>query len=89
MEIGGLDQPLEALEFHDDIVVQALKGDRSDCAYQMAFLRRNEIDILRTDDNIHRLIGRKAGIQTFESTSKETDMSFIDSMPMKALPVHP
>ena len=37
LEVGGLDQPFEALEIHDDIVIQALEGDGSNRTGQMAF----------------------------------------------------
>ena len=44
--IGGLDQPLEALEFHDDIVVQALEGDAGDTANQMTLFRIYNVNVL-------------------------------------------
>ena len=57
--VRGLDEPLEALEIDDGVVMDALEGDRRDRAAQMTLLRRDDVDILRTDDDVDRLVGPK------------------------------
>ena len=72
--IRGLDQPFEALEIHDDIVVKTLEGNAGDRTGEMTFFRRHKVDVLRADHHIHRFIGFEAGIQTFKGTAKELDL---------------
>ena len=73
MEIRGLDQPLEALEFHDDVIVQTLEGDAGNVAHQVPLGHRHNVNILRADNHIHRLVGRKALVHALEDPAKEFD----------------
>ena len=72
--IRGLDQPFEALELHDDVVVQTLEGDAGDGAYQMALICGNNVDVLRADDHVHRLVGVKARVHAVKDPAKEPDL---------------
>ena len=74
MEIGGLNQPLEALEFHDNIVVQALKGHRGNGANQMTLIRRHDVDILGADNHVHRLVGREALVHAVKDPAEEPNL---------------
>ena len=69
--VRGLDEPLEALEIDDGVVMDALEGDRRDRAAQMTLLRRDDVDILRADDDVDRLVGREALIDALELPAEE------------------
>ena len=72
--VRGLDEPLEALEIDDGVVMDALEGDRRDRAAQMTLLRRDDVDILRTDDDVDRFVGRKALVDALELPAEELDL---------------
>ena len=71
--IRGLDEPLEALEIDNGVVVDALEGDGGNGAAQMALLRRDDIHVLRTDDDVDRLVGGKALVHALELAAEEFD----------------
>ena len=71
--IRGLNEPLEALEIDNGVVVDALEGNGGDGAAQMALLRRDDIHVLRTDNDVDRLIGRKALVHALELAAEELD----------------
>ena len=47
--IRGLDQPLEALDLHDDVIVQTLEGDGGHGAGQAALAGLDDVDVLGAD----------------------------------------
>ena len=69
--VSGLNQPLKALKIHNGVVMNALEGHVSHQTGQMTLLRLHDINILGTDNHIHRLVFLKAGIQTLEFAAKE------------------
>ena len=64
--VRGLDEPLEALEVHDDVVLHSLEGDGGDSAGELALLHGDDVDILGPDDHVHRLVGGEAPVQAGE-----------------------
>ena len=53
VEVGGLDQPFETADIHDNIVINALEGDGSDHAMQKTGIRGHNVDVLGPDDHVH------------------------------------
>ena len=51
---------------HFHLIVDALENQVGDNALQRAFLRFYEVDVLRADDHIHRLVGLETAVQTGE-----------------------
>ena len=53
--------------------MDALEGDRRDRAAQMTLLRRDDVDILRADDDVDRLVLFKALVDALELSAEEFD----------------
>ena len=70
---GGLNHPLEALDVHNDLIVHAFEGHAGHCPGEMALLRRDNMNVLRTDHHIHRLAVFKSLIQAAEFMAEEAD----------------
>ena len=73
--IGRLDKPLEALEINNGVVMHALERYRGDGAAKMALVRRDDVNILRADNNINRLVRGKALVHALEFAAEEFDQS--------------
>ena len=71
--VRSLDKPLEALEIDNGVVVDALEGDGGNCAAQVTLIGRNDINILRTDHDVDRLIRGKALVDALESAAEKFD----------------
>ena len=65
--VRGLDQPLEAPEIHDDVILHSLEGHGGDGAGKLTLLHGDDVDVLRSDDHVHRLVGSEAAVQTGEA----------------------
>ena len=66
-----MNEPLKAFEIHNDVVVQAFEGDGSDGAGQVAQLRLHNVDVLRSDHHVHRLIFGKSRVHAGKGPAKE------------------
>ena len=64
--VRGLDQPLEAPEVHNDVVLHPLEGDVGDGARQLPLLHGDNVDVLGADDHVHRLVGGEPAVHTGE-----------------------
>ena len=65
-EVGGLNQPLKALEVHDGVVVDPLEGHLGNGAGELSRSLRDDVDVLGADDHVHRLVGGEAAVQALE-----------------------
>ena len=68
---GGMDEPLAALHIDVHLEVDALEDDVIDDAHQLAFHRRNDLDVLRADDDLHALLAGKAAVHARELDAGE------------------
>ena len=66
-----MDQPFEALELYDDVIVQALEGDTGHRAHQVALVHGNDVNILGTNDHVHRLVLLEALVHADKGPAKE------------------
>ena len=64
--VRGLNEPLEALELHDDVVVKTLEGNARDGADEMTLCGLHDVNVLRADDHVHRLVGGEPAVHTGE-----------------------
>ena len=75
VEVGRLDEPLEALEINYRIIMHALERYRGDGSAKVAVVRCDNVDILGADNNIDRLVLFKAEVHALEFAAEEFDQS--------------
>ena len=69
--IGGFNHPLEALHVHNDFIIISLEGhSRNFSAQHAAFLWYN-VDVLRSNDNVHFFTGSKAAVYAFKGVTRK------------------
>ena len=68
-----MDEPLAALHIDVHLEVDALEDDVIDDAHQLAFHRRNDLDVLRADDDLYALLTGKAAVHARELDTGEGD----------------
>ena len=76
--IRRLDEPLEALEIDNGVIVDTLEGDGGDGAAQMTCIRADNVNILRTDDDIDRLVLLKALVHAGKDSAEEFDLVVLE-----------
>ena len=70
-KIGRLDHPLEAVDIHDDLIMDAQEGDGGHDAAQHALLFRYDIHVLGADDHVHGLLGLEALVHAVEHMARK------------------
>ena len=71
MVVRGLNEPLKVAHVHEGVVENTLEDHIGDSGGQMVAVRRDDVDVLGSDDHIHGLISGKALVQALIAVAKE------------------
>ena len=71
VQVGGLYEPLEALEIDYRVVVDALEGDARHRAAEVSVVRRDDVHVLGPYDDVHWLVLGEALVKAAELAAEE------------------
>ena len=75
--VRRLNEPLKALKIDDRVVMHTLKRDRGDGAAKVTVVRRHDVDVLRTDNDVHGFVFLKACVNALKASAEELHESVL------------
>ena len=86
-QIGGVNEKFEAVDGNFHLVVDAFEDQVRHTSMDCAFLRFYEVDILRTDYNIDRLVFAESDIDALEFRAENLDEAVLNHNTVKNVAV--